>query len=730
VSAAIAASQHPKAHLLATLADGALRRAPDHVLEQPTGAIVQRLTDMLEELDGHRLDELRVALRHRDAASGQATVEVVWEDRPFLLSTITSELVSSGLEIRGTFHPILGVERGEGGQLTGFTPARTAARRASVIQVDVAGLPEDEARVAALLGRIRTDLKDVGVVTADHAAMRAELEAGAAALATGEPGDAEVAAFLSWLLDDNLLLLGCEATPRLGSDDRIRTFGLLRDPARHARLLADIDAASSCDDLPRLTASRTRERSTVQRQSPIEVFEVTFPDDGRDRTGRLRILGLLTRKGIAEPVRSTPVLRRRLRQVLEVEDMVDGSHDAITLTILAHAIPKDELLRSTRASFRDLLVGLLHAEQHREIGAFACPHPPSGTVSILVALPRERWSPELARRLRTVLGQRFEASGVEVDASIDLQRDAISRYLLELRAPDDPEVWRSQVPAAAADLERTITDLARPWDETVVRELSRRVGARMAETIGRSIVSRLPRSYRDVTEPPDAVTDVQLLARTMEGDASLLVWLRPAPSDHHSPELVEAEVAPSHRAVAPIRLLAAKRSGILELSSFLPILESLGLTTVDEVPHPLDPRIAAEATLHDFGIRAPGLDPEADGPRVADAILAAWRGHLEVDPLNRLVVVSHLDWFDISILRAYRRLRRQLGTSYTPAYVDTILISHPDTVHALVDHIHARFDPHRLPGAPTPQETQAAVLAELDQLERLDHDRIDRKSVV
>ncbi|MFO7959994.1 MAG: NAD-glutamate dehydrogenase [Nitriliruptoraceae bacterium] len=727
VHAAISASGDPKADLLAALADGALRRAPDHVLAQPVDTIVEQLTDMLEQLTGHPLDELRVALERHDVASGRATVEVVWRDRPFLLSTITSELVHSGLEIRGTFHPILGVELDDDGQLVGFVPARTAAHRASVIQIEVTGLPEDEAAVTSLLGRVRADLEDVEVVTAHHGAMRAEVEAGAAALATGEASDAEVAALLSWLLDDNLLLLGCEATPRRGTDGEPRNLGILSDPARRARLLADVDAAPSCDDLPRLATSRTRERSSVQRQAPLEVFEVTFPDDGRDGTGRLRLLGLQTRKGIAEPVRNTPVLRRRLRQVLEAEDMVDGSHDAITLTALAHAIPKDELLRATRASFRDLLVGLLQAEQHREVAAFVRPHPPSGTVSVLVALPRERWSPELARRLRTVLSQRFDATGVEVDASIDLQRDAISRYLLELRSPDDPQAWSAQVPAAAADLDRTIADLARPWDETVVRELTRRVGARTAATIGRSIVSRLPRSYRDVTEPVDAVTDVQLLARTMEGDATLLVWLRAAPSDPPAAEPAGAEVAAPRRARAPIRLLAAKRSKTLELSSFLPILESLGLTTVDEVPHPLDQRNGAEATLHDFGIRAPGLDPATDGPRVADAILAAWRGHLEVDPLNRLVVVSRLDWFDVSILRAYRRLRRQLGTAYTPAYVDTILVSHPDTVHALVDHIHARFDPHRSPDAPTAEETRAHVLAELDQLERLDHDRILRR---
>ena len=740
--AAIAASGHPRPTLLSALADAALRRAPDHVLAQPPGDVIDRLVGILTELDAREPGQLHIAVRPWGDTADHATVEVIWEDRPFLLSTITTELVTSGLEVRGIFHPILGLELDEDGRVASVVPARTAAHRLSVIQLDVSGLTADDEVIEALRSRLSADLRDVEVVTGDHAAMRAEVEAAAAALATGDPGDAEVSAFLAWLLDDNLLLLGVETLPDPGGTAPERTFGLLRDEERRRRLLADIGSAPACEDLPRLTASRTRRRSTVQRRAPIEVFDVAVPDGARhghpaaaatddlDASGngtRIRVLGLLTRKGIAEPMRNTPVIRRRLRQVLEVEDVVDGSHDAITLITLAHAIPKDELLRSTRTSFRELLVGLLQAEQHREVAAFACPHPPSGTVSVLVALPRERWSPELARRLRTDLTARFEATRVEVDASIDLQRDAITRYLLELRAPDDAETWDTLVPTRAVGLTRTIADLARPWEETVVGELATRMGPARAETVGRVIVARLPRSYRDVTDPVDAVTDVRLLAETLEGDSSLLVWLRATPSQHDADTVVDDGPTPGYASSAPVRLLAAKRGGTLELSAFLPILESLGLTIVDEVPHPLADGTVPAATLHDFGVRAPGLDPERDGPRVADAILAAWRGHLEVDPLNRLVVVSRLDWYDISILRAYRRLRRQLGTPYTPAYVDTILVSHPDTVHALVDHIHARLDPHRPSGAPSAEQTRAGVLSELDQLERLDHDRILRR---
>ena len=714
ILAALAGQDHPRAPLLRDLGEATLRRAPDHLLGQPVEEVVARLTALFDRIDAADHEQLRITLWREQDAPSRGLLEVVWEDRPFLLSTITAQLQAAGVTIRGTFHPIIGVERDEQGRLSAIRPARTADARVSAIQLEVADLPptlpgrsDADAAEDPLLAPLRAALEDVAVVTGDHLAMRAAIEAGAAALATADVRDGEVAAWLAWLLDDNVLLLGVQTVPEPGATtDGDRGLGLLRDRARRHRLLARVGAATRCDDLPRLKVSRTRERSPVQRQVPMEVFDVHLPDGSA-----LRVMALLTRKGIAEPVRTTPVLRRRVRRTLELEDVVDGSHDAITIITLAHALPKDELLRATQERTRQLLLGLLQAEQHRQVTAYVNPHRPSGTVSVVLALPRERWQPELAARLKGALLERFDAARGEVDTAADLQRDAIVRFLLELRAPDDPETFSERVPAATQGLSNDLTALVRPWEESLLQELGRRTDGSTTAGIARRIVGRLPLSYRDSADPDQAVIDVLLLARAIDADEELLVTLRAAPGG----------------TAAPVRLLAAKSGDTLELSAFLPILESLGLTIVDEIPHELQGSEGPAATLHDFGVRAASLDPVADGARIADAILAAWRGHLEVDPLNQLIVVAGLDWEDISILRAFRRLRRQLGTAYTPAYVDAILTSHPDTVRALVDHIHARFDPDRAPDPAAEAATRATVIEQLDRLQRLDHDRILRR---
>jgi glutamate dehydrogenase len=716
---AIATSDHPRAGLLAQVADVALRRAPDHIVGSGPDELRDLTAHLVERIEGRTPGTPTVELTRATDDPTAGRLELIWEDRPFLLSTVTAILQDHGIRPGGVLHPIIGVEEDATGRLTTVRPARDATRRISVMRVEVSGLDPDPAQDQQVVTDLLASLADIEVVTADHAAMRTEVETAIVALATTEPTDTEVAALLSWLLDDNLLLLGTSWTATSTG------LGLLRQPDRRSELLDTRTGVRPAEDLPRLALSRTRQRSTVQRRAPIEVLEITLPEGARgsaERTGgngRLTLIGLLTRKGIAEPVRTTPVLRRRLHTVLEAEDMVDGSHDAIALITLAHAIPKDELLRTTPQAFRELLVGLLQAEQHREVRAFTRPHEPSGSTSILVALPRERWQPDLDRRLRALLRSRFAARRVEVDTSVDLQRDAIARYLVEHADPDDPRTWTEVVPGAGRDLTRAIAELTRPWEESVLRELRTQTGRDEPQRLARSIVARLPRAYRDGTDPVDAVGDVLLLARALQGEDQLLVALREA-----RPTLAQR---PHDADPAPIRLLAAKRGATLELSSFIPILESLGLTTVDEFPHPLVDDGELAATLHDVGVRASALDPDRDGPRVAEAILAAWRGHLEIDPLNQLIVVAGLTWRDLAVLRAYRRLRRQLGTSYTPSYVDTILVSHPDTVRALLEHLRARFDPDRAVDAPSEDETRAAVLAALDRLERLDHDRILRR---
>ena len=683
---AVAATAHPRQTALEDFARAALRRAPAHLLVLSPETVAERLREIFDAIDGRREGEARIQIRHRSPTPTReevAIVEVVSEDRPFLLSTVRAQVQTAGCEIHGAFHPIVGVERGPDGRIRSVGPARHAEHRDSVVQFEVEVTDLDEDRLVTSLHRRIEEVRDV---TDAFAPMHTRLRKLATALREAKDNEAEdVASLLTWLLDDNVVLLGLEDTDGA-------TFGLL-EPRYRSRL----DLPDGTGGGGWLEHRRSRALSTVQRRSPVELFDIASPYGGR-----VLVAVLFTRKGITEPAMSISLLRHRLNRVFETEDVVAGSHDAVVLTSLFEAVPKDELLRCDDTALRNLLTTLYQAEEYRDVRLLLRPHGDDEDVSVLVAIPRDRWNATLRTRIESLLTARFDAHWLDTELSVTDRREVLARFLVR-PGPGTTDVSVDELSAA-------VIGLAAPWEDTARRHLNAVDG--IEDTTRRRaarLVDELPVSYRDTNEPDEAVDDVLLLERAASGEEGLVLALGTDTS----------------QAAAPLRLAAAKRGAPLELSAFLPILESLGLLVVDEYPHRLATDDGPNLTLHDFGVRSEHVDPEHDTERVTGAILAAWHGHLEVDTLNQLVVVAGLPWHDVAVLRTYRRLRRQLGSRFTAAYVQGIFSQHPEIVRGLLGYFHARFDPAVSDDA-LADETRGQLLADLNRLERLDHDRVLR----
>ncbi len=751
---AIAAREPERPEVARDFAAVALRRLPPRLSHRlDPEATAERLLLALQAMDRRRAGEVRIEV-HQPAtgldgrAQSASVVQVACEDRPFLLASVSDELELRGHGVARALHPIVGVERGADGRITAIVPAREAAHRESLLHLELDDRLDDveEEAVRTALARI---VADVLVATDDFHPMRDRVTALAEQLRTEPwPGTTpaertEAAALLDWLADGNLVLLGVRDYTMHYPDDGPPTIavaedsglGVLSDPST-SRFSPPVSLdelpthlRQRLEDPPLVTVTRSTRLSTVKRRIRMDVVGVIRRDAAGRPASEFRVVGLFTRKGLAEPSRSTPLLRDKLGQVLAREDVVPGSHDEATLIALFQALPKDELFQASVDELQATLIALLHAEEHREIRTLVRIDHHTRSISVLVSVPRDRYSASLRRAVHRALVRRFAPRNLDIDLSLSDRNEALVRFLVQLDQPV-PEV-----PVAA--IQQEIHQLARSWADELTDALDRRVGDGEARRLMAGVGHRLPRAYLDAVTPEAAIPDVLLLDGLEASDTDLLVALDPGPLP------------------ATIRLKAAKRGAALELSGFLPILESLGLTVVEEVPYPLaddraelKPLAKVEGAvtndddgapalpvddgqrlvLHDFGVRIADLDPDRDGPRVADAVLAAWRGHLETDSLNRLVLVAGLDHRDVSILRAYRRYRRQLGAAYTPAYVNDVLVANPEVVRALVAYLHARFDP-AVTGTAVGDAERRAALAACDALDRLDHDRILRMFV-
>jgi glutamate dehydrogenase len=722
---------HDRPEVVADFARSVLRRVdPDELRLADAQATARRLIEAFESVDRRGPDEIHVTILRPPTTldgrkPGPTVIEASCQDRPFLLSTLTDEMERRGFHVVRAWHPIVGVRREEG-RIVAIEPARTAQARESIVHLEVSP-PVDPDQDEELTSALTDLLIDVFRATGDFHPMRERLQALASELRDDRwpgtsPSEAEEAADLvDWLLDGNLLLLGVREYAFDGppGEEMVQVvagsgLGLLSDESR-SRYTEPTPVASLSEsirkrlpDTPLVTVTRSTRPSTVQRRIRMEYFAfMQRADDGRPKR-EVRVLGLFTRSALAQPARSTPILREKLRTILEREDVVPSSHDEGNLIALFQALPKDELFQADVDTLQSMLLELLHAERHGELRTLIREDERTSMVSVVIAVPRDRYSPQLRARIQSHLLERFAASKVDVELSLGDRQDAVVRFLLHVDG-DRPEV-----PLTA--LRSEIRKLARSWLDDV-RQSLRATGVGVEAGDGSplarrlELAGRLPRSYQDAIGTEEAVEDLSLLDELItDGRDDLAVALRAGENP------------------GTARLRAAKRGVGLELSSFLPILESLGLIVVEEVPHRLlgdDPLY-----LHDFGVRADVIDVERDGARMADLVLAAWRGHAQVDALNELVLVAGLEWREVSVLRAYRRLRRQLGTAFTPEYVNETMVNHPEVARALIGHFRARFDPEhpgRVAGDPTAEATaRQEVVDACDALTRLDHDRILR----
>ncbi|MGH3038479.1 MAG: NAD-glutamate dehydrogenase, partial [Gaiellaceae bacterium] len=165
------------------------------------------------------------------------------------------------------------------------------------------------------------------------------------------------------------------------------------------------------------------------------------------------------------------------------------------------------------------------------------------------------------------------------------------------------------------------------------------------------------------------------------------------------------------------------------LSDVLPLLEVLGVKVYDERPYEIDRAGDVDAWIYDFGLTSEDgpIDLDAVGEAFKEAFAQAWRGEIEVDGFNRLVLRAGLGPREIVVLRALAKYLRQTGSTFSQAYMEETLGSHAGIAGKLVELFRIRLDPTRGDDRAADAESLAALIEkEVDAVPSLDEDRILR----
>ncbi len=668
--------------------------------ERSTDALARMCLDSFRFLDRSRPDRVDVEVLNpgEKGEGGYAPVTVVRtnvSERPFIVDTIREFLSSRELRIGHFVYPLMTVDRDEGGRIRDLRPSDPDIRPESMVYAEVTRVG-DGATLAFLREETARRLEDVVKATEDFGLMVDKIADVVAELGfrirdvRGQREEfREIQAFLRWLRDGAFVFLGyrsytlAELEPggeRAVWVDPGSGLGILQTeetstfarPVPLSRLPEEMRERALSG--PLLIISKTNAESTVHRRARMDYIGIKKLKSDGSVVGEHRFLGLFTSQAYSEPAQGIPILRKKLASVLERAAVAEGSHDYKEIITIFDSLPKEELFLASESEvtkdIRTILIryntdGVVVSVRRDALGR---------GVSIMVVMPRSRFSGSFRREFEAALMDRYEAEILNYHLAMSEGDQARLHFFL-----GGPRARMADVDAT--ELEATVTSLTRSWLDEVRARLGTFRSPEESRRLAAHYGSAFAPEYKAANEPEVAVRDIlEFEAMKSRGRMESVRFFDDPGGDGCG-------------------LKVYIRRQQIVLSDFMPVLENCGMRVIAVSPFELrDNEGADDAVIYSFEVQASDgdrLDVEGRGRVLSETILAVRAGDAANDAFNRLVQRTGMAWREVEVLRAYAHYAFQIGAVPSPQVLPTALDNHPAVGGLLFELFRVRFDPDR-----------------------------------
>ncbi|WP_051630848.1 NAD-glutamate dehydrogenase [Afifella pfennigii] len=674
----------------------------------------------------------KVALRDIDAADEKGrpvtAIDIIGRNRPFIFDSVIGEIQATGQPIRLVLHPIVEVERDEAGRLTHFSQAgretKPKTERESYLHIEIARLPDEEAK-AALEASLKSLLQEVRVVTTDWRAMRARLRMAIRDYRKDPPQLdeeelEEAIALLEWLEDDNFTFLGMrELSYDTSTGESLEAndgegLGLLRDPQmkilrRGGELVTMTPQIREFLLSPEpLIIIKANVVSRVHRRDYMDYIGVKIFDEENRVTGELRVVGLFTATAFTRSVQSIPFIRRKAERIIARAGFDPLSHSGKTLLNILESFPRTELFQADVETLFDQAMAVLHLQERPRVRALIRADRFGRFVSVLVYVPRERYSSDIRAEIGEALAEMF--AGHVSAAFPSFPGGHLARVHFIIGRNPVPEDGAESADPSQGDVETRIRDITRTFEDDLREALANAfphetgLFAEYREAFGRE--------YRATYTAEDAVKDIHI-GRGLAGQSMIAAHFRSRVEGG-----LERTLLRFHHLETPI-----------PLSRRVPLLENLGFAVVNERTYLVRPATRPAVYIHDMTLSPKSGRHEAIGPaapRLEKAIRAIWNGRADNDGFNALVLEAGVTWREAALLRTVGRYLRQTQLPYSLDYIWDTLCRNDEIACLLVARFAARFDPAIEEREKAEEDADKALDKALNAVVSLDDDTILR----
>lgn len=635
--------------------------------------------------------------------STHTVIQLVTQDAPFLVDSLCIALSRLGLNIHLIIHcGGLKVRYDSQQQITEVLP-HTHQQESDIIsvapiciEIDRQNKPETLENIKGILNEV---LNDVRVAVEDWKPMELKLYAALKEIESNpniplEPKEIEeTRAFLEWFVM-HFTFLGFRQYDLITKDGEKMmsivhgsSLGVLRDDSHSKQLRTPATSAgyaflgmpTDAQDVALanqiLVFFQTNTKATVHRDAYSNCLSILRFDMKGRVIGEYRFVGLYASRAYYDNIRNIPIIREKVKYILERSDLPERGYGLRKLLHILETFPRDDLFEGHKEELFRLAMDILRMQERKKIRLFVRRDAFNRYISCLIYIPKDNFNTELLNKMQSILAKHFNAIEVSLNG-IFFQGVLLARIHYIVRI--DP---KQKVDYDLKAIEMKLSEVGRSWKDDLCHYVFEAFGEEEGNQLIEKYRYAFPASYRDSFSPQVAIRDIAHIEKLSSQHPLEMTFYRPE------------GVHPSR-----IHFKLFHLECIIPLSDAMPMLENLGLRVISEEPYQIRFANDQSVWVNEFIMEYPMeslLDMELSRMLFQEAFFNVWAKNAESDDFNQLTLSAQLSWREVMVLRAYAKLLRQTGFTFTQPYIESAFNNNPGLAKLLIELFILKFDPEK-----------------------------------
>lgn len=643
--------------------------------------------------------------------SAHTFINIINDDKSFLVDSIVGYLDQYGIRIKEVIHPIFPVIRDAKGNLKSISNEKDCSQE-SFIQLRIDRI-NSERDIASLKEKITKILENVALVVNDWKPMVNLLHKAASQIDNAKKlsnETSEIKEFLAWAADVNFIILGAkefdikekkkdEYTLKEVKNAALGVFRSEHEEFRPRVMNSSFEEVSESIQKPYvIEVLKSRYRSQVHRFTNAERIRVQKISPDGKVVGEFRFVGLFTSSTYNERINSIPLIRGKVAQVVQDSNYAVGSNNYKDLLSVLEFYPRDELFQISAQNLLKNATGIVAICGRSQVRFFARKDKFNRFVSCLVFIPRHRSNSDLRIKIRDYLSEIYQ--GEIADSFMQITDSNLIRLHIIVRTNNGiPEVEDQSV-------ENQITKMSRVWSDDLTESIAARFGDEKKISFFSKYKDAFSVSYKNRFDARRAAIDIGRIEECLSNNTASFNLYKSA--DTLPEDVSELKIYSPHKK--------------LILSDIMPILESFGFNVIQEHTYTVlvdrvNSKTVDNVWIHYFHVNLSKKNhkfSEKIRLNFKKTVSLIWAGVMPVEPMNALIVSANLHWKQIYMLQAYSKYLHQIGFNYAHQYICETLTKNSNFSRLLVKLFELKFDPLLKEGSPKREDLVTSIEEEIE----------------